>query len=595
MQLGGHVEMRNKKMPTVNQINSGDRLDNIEHHFRVFAGPGAGKTYWLIGHINNVLQHTKRLNGISRIACISYTNVAAQQIINRLDGNTERVEISTIHSFLYKYIVKPYLFLLKDETGEDLVAYSLVDGHDEHRPSYVKLMEWLTLIGKRNQQYRSADFLPVLKNLHWKLNEESGDLNLTPITYVKYFPSTKLDSYKPLFWRSGTIDHEDVLYFSYRILKEFPEIRSFLSSLFPYIFLDEFQDTNPIQTQIMKWLADESTIIGVIGDSKQSIYAFQGAKPDDFDGLDLEGQIDYQIDNNKRSTNKIVDFLNKIRADEIAQNPNREEIGDDIKVAVGDKESVVKYAQEYFEGVGIYTTLARKNVDVSSIRNLNGGSDSNPWDDFYSKDSDRALLLEYLISGGELSKQGNFYLALKTMIKGIRVRKGELCKPFKCDGIITDTTRRGIAVFLLECIMNNYDEFISKRLIHVYDELSSKLSNFKEGFSLSNYRSGSNPKVFAEQTPYKDLIASVKIGEETRNVRTIHQAKGDEFDNVFVYFDEENEITKIWGNNTERKRIIYVACSRARDRLLLSVPELSATNKAQLESMGLEIVDCNSP
>jgi DNA helicase II / ATP-dependent DNA helicase PcrA len=586
--------MRKLKMSIVNQIDSGDRLEDVEHHFRVFAGPGAGKTYWLVGHINNVLQRSKRLNGISRIACISYTNVAAQQIINGLDGNIERVEVSTIHSFLYKYVVKPYLYLLKNDDGNNLVAYDLVDGHDEHRPSYVKLQEWLTLINKRQLLRYRVDFLQALKNLQWKLDEGSDELYLTLRGRVDYFPSSSLDTYKPLFWRSGTIDHEDVLYFSYRILKEFPTIRSFLSALFPYMFLDEFQDTNPIQTEIIKWLSEESTIIGVIGDSKQSIYGFQGAKPEDFEGLELEGQLDYRIANNRRSTNKIIAFLNDIRDDEVKQDPIRTEKGSEIRVIIGDKESVVKYAQEYFGGADTYTTLTRKNIDVSAIRNLRGGNSSNPWDDFHNMDSVRALLLECLVAGAELARQGDFDLALKTVIKGIRIRKGEIYKPFNYNGLFTDISRRGLAVLLIECIINNYDDFLSRKLIEVYGKLSEEISNFKEGLSLSNYRSG-NPKIFADQTPYKDLALSVKIGEETRNIRTIHRAKGDEFDNVFVYFDEESEITKIWGNNTERKRIIYVACSRARDRLLLSSPELSPQNKKQLESMELDVVNCDSP
>src|SRR3989339_1728735 len=94
-------------------ISSNDCI-NIEKPFKVEAGPGAGKTYWLIKHLNNVLSNSKRLNPVNNIACITYTNIAVEEIKSRLDNKDEKVEISTIHSFLYKNIIKPYAYLLKD-------------------------------------------------------------------------------------------------------------------------------------------------------------------------------------------------------------------------------------------------------------------------------------------------------------------------------------------------------------------------------------------------------------------------------------------------------------------------------------------------
>ena len=93
-------------------ISSDDVLDNYDCHFRVSAGPGAGKTYWLTNHIRNVVRRSQRLSATRYIACISYTNVAADEIRERLGDYANRVEISTIHAFLYKFIVKPYLHVV---------------------------------------------------------------------------------------------------------------------------------------------------------------------------------------------------------------------------------------------------------------------------------------------------------------------------------------------------------------------------------------------------------------------------------------------------------------------------------------------------
>lgn len=98
-------------------INSDYIIDKIDKHFKVVAGPGAGKTYWLINHIRNVLNRSNKLNSVSKIACITYTNVAVEEIMERLKLTSNRVEVSTIHSFLYKNIIKPYVHMLKDGEG----------------------------------------------------------------------------------------------------------------------------------------------------------------------------------------------------------------------------------------------------------------------------------------------------------------------------------------------------------------------------------------------------------------------------------------------------------------------------------------------
>ncbi|MDW5308566.1 ATP-dependent helicase, partial [Acinetobacter baumannii] len=87
------------------------------------------------------------LNKIRKIACITYTNIAVETILTRLSTSATRVDVSTIHSFLYRHIVKPYAFLIADEYG---LNYSKLDGHDELNHSYSKINNWLELT---NQKY----------------------------------------------------------------------------------------------------------------------------------------------------------------------------------------------------------------------------------------------------------------------------------------------------------------------------------------------------------------------------------------------------------------------------------------------------------
>lgn len=301
------------------EINSNTPI-HIEQHFKVVAGPGAGKTHWLTNHIKNVLQNSTRLGRTAKIACITYTNTATEEIRSRLiEAIDEKVEIGTIHSFLYKNIVKPYGFLLKDQEGMNLINLEGMDGHDEHIPNRSILGQWIENELDKTRFYLIKpdcieDFIQCLKNFDWVLDQDGSlKLQLRP-EYMGVAKKIRLPSlnqkqllaYKKYYWSRGQVHHEDVLYFAYRILTEQPRVLDFLSLKFPYLFIDEFQDTNPIQTSVVKKLASKNTIVGVIGDSAQSIYQFQGAKREDFETFLFDELKEYLIPDNRRSTNYIV-------------------------------------------------------------------------------------------------------------------------------------------------------------------------------------------------------------------------------------------------------------------------------------------------
>ena len=193
-------------------IESDTRLDDIEHPFRVFAGPGAGKTFWLVAHIKNVLSRSNRLTASAKIACISYTNVAAGNILQQLGSCADRVDVSTIHSFFYRNIVRPYLHLMSNDDGNPLVDYAQVDGHDEHRPGFGSVQDWLAAAGMKNLQTsfaaNRAEWFDYLKSLSWRRDETTGQWSLKPIGGWKqqpqYLPTTQLGSYKSFCKYSAT-------------------------------------------------------------------------------------------------------------------------------------------------------------------------------------------------------------------------------------------------------------------------------------------------------------------------------------------------------------------------------------------------------
>ena len=171
-------------------------------------------------------------------------------------------------------------------------------------------------------------------------------------------------------------------------------------------------------------------------------------------------------------------------------------------------------------------------------------------------------------------------------------------KPVQFDGDITELERRGIAVSLLEFMMSQYDELREMSLLEVYHLLGDVLGNELDGLNLSATRKGKF-RDFAESVVYKSFADTLNLTEDTRAVRTVHKAKSEEFDNVLVYFGDEKRCEKQLRHifdpqDTEEKRIVYVACSRARERLFVAVPRISDEDKALLQSQGIEVISVHA-
>ncbi len=282
----------------ITTINSDTIFSDIESHFKVSAGPGAGKTYWTVNHIKNILHNSHKLFRTRKIACITYTNIAVETILKRLGTSSEQVEVSTIHSFCYKNIVKPYASFISKEFGLNV---SEMDGHDEIMISFGKIKEWAD---ETNQRYLYSDkdsnlakekqkkVRKALDNLQWICESNDVVLKINPnkpylgrITSSVSIRNSSLINFKKKYWKKGILSHDDVLFFSFKIIQKFPFVLNVLNAKFPYVLVDEFQDSNPIQVEIFKKLGLLHSQIGVIGDCAQSIYKFQGADYTQFQTL----------------------------------------------------------------------------------------------------------------------------------------------------------------------------------------------------------------------------------------------------------------------------------------------------------------------
>src|SRR5690606_17519985 len=290
----------------IETITSDYLLSDIDKHFKVSAGPGAGKTHWLVNHIRNVLHQSDKLFRTRKIACITYTNIAVDTILKRLGTSSEQVDVSTIHSFFYNNVVKPYASFISEEFGLNI---SELDGHDEINISHGLLRLWTEstnqsyLINDRDSELakqKRTKVLKALENLQWIIINDNIELKINPkkpylgrITPTISIRNNSLINFKRLCWEKGILSHDDILFFSYHLIHQFPFIADVLVAKFPYLFIDEFQDSNPIQVEIIKKIGTKNTVIGVIGDMAQSIYEFQGADCIQFQSFNLSNLNNY--------------------------------------------------------------------------------------------------------------------------------------------------------------------------------------------------------------------------------------------------------------------------------------------------------------
>ena len=356
----------------VNAITSGDILnvEQLKRHSKIYAGPGAGKTYFLVENVKNIITTNESVtkSNARKVLCITYTNAAVDEIRRRLEKFVDYVEAYTIHGFIIEHIIKPFqedlINIMKSDFDISIPQKGMISSQIEGLGILhgIDKEEIYSFIKNTNPgQFDSNEFnyskkimgeVEVDNELFLKSKKEGKDL----IHKIKASSRIKEDHIIPLkqyIWSVvRKLTHNEILYFGYRILENNPTALYALRVKFPFVFVDEFQDTNPLQTLLVKLIGQKSTKIIVVGDVAQSIYSFQGAKPSDFDDfcIDTENDIQYSISGNRRSTENIVNFCNFLRQSDsnITQNSIKPYDNEEIKKATEIKTIHVASGSELF-------------------------------------------------------------------------------------------------------------------------------------------------------------------------------------------------------------------------------------------------------
>ncbi len=330
------------------------------------------------------------------------------------------------------------------------------------------------------------------------------------------------------------------------------------------MFIDEYQDTNPIQSYIVNEIRKKDTVVGVIGDKAQSIYKFQGADPSLFDSFEVNENNVYTINNNHRSTNQIVKLLNNIRND-INQESCKDIDDIEAVIYVGNRSVAYNKACELCCGETM-VSLSRDNINSNAMKKEIEGNDLN-----------RKLLEKYSEQDSNSERRNYIVSFIQAVELAINSKYKEAIKSIEWI-FRNEEDPKKTALFSLTTMLKIYNQYCDDMLMKFYELTCSTLSA-----NLAGFRKGA-AKDFYENTLYKNLAICINITEDISNHITIHKAKGAEYEDIILINNKDikNFLLNPDLHNNEEHRIIYVAMSRARRRLFIQMEELSDKEEKKL-------------
>jgi len=599
-----------------------EQLQAIRHKrgpMLVLAGAGSGKTTIIVHRIRHLIMMCKVRP--ENILVLTFTKSAAMEMEDRFHQLTgmKGVKFGTFHSVFLEILIRntsyTYRSIIDLKTQKELIQAAAIESNYRLGEDEESTDDTIQKILNGIQYLKSGG------------NADQVEYQNIPMDVVKYC----FNYYQQYLINNRLIDFNDMLFLTAKLFKTNPNLLEMYHDKYRYILVDEFQDTSPIQEEILELLAKPRNNIFCVGDDDQSIYAFRGAKPAvmfDFAKKYRNCKI-VQLPYNYRCTNQIVMAANRL----ISYNQKRfpKEVhglrnGNDVNIhsfhtlqaeyafvkerimthcARGDRyedHACLFRTRKEIEDFALY--LSVKNIpffSTESIRNI--------FDHFIAYDflsymecaegnyNNMFLIInrpKRYIEKRHIKKVMDLNLLKKTYISKDYVL--EKLEDLEYDLAMLKNMSLPVEMFDYFFMKIGYKNYLRDYAAYrnmSQDELED-LYNVAE--SIRNFASQyqSKQEFFHAINQYKRSLNSKKEGKKGKVVlSTIHSAKGLEYKNVFVFnVNEENLPIKKKGIDTdieEERRIMYVAITRAKDNLYV----LSLEDKVSrfVSQMKMSLVD----
>ena len=548
-------------------------LDSPHRITVVHAVPGSGKTAVFV---ELFLSKAITLAGTKKkIAALSFTTSASKEIEERSKGASNVHFVGTIDSFLLKYLLKPFgtLFGLP-KSGVSIIPSPL---DEEMRARTVR-------IGRTAQDDTSI----------FKIKFSGGTIENPTFTYTKNHVKTQVPAAyvaavlraKEAEWQArGRFTHSDCQYFTAKMLSDnriSPIILNILAARFPWVLVDEFQDTGHFLYLSLKQILSHPQIKGlVVGDPDQLIFQFSGADPNNFsDLLSLSGAQRLPVTTSRRCPQNICDLagvftnpgttivsadpqaIGNIQVITYSRDPNlTEQFVNDLIARVGD--------------LGKTIVVTRRNSDVSRLQGEVASQDYEI----------KSLAPKSIHRGIYLFKSGKTNEAFKVLTRTISnlIWEEELLSPSdKKDLDWVDWKKKIFTLMIkLEKIvpLESWNQWVARAKAATGEIAQSYgiVKNFSSLFKNDN-NGGAQSRALTE-----NIIPILPTVLNDFHFKNVHKAKGTEAPTVIWYIPKQSANHCIFracfdtNPDLEEMRVAFVAITRSKKNLVILMHQSSYT------------------
>jgi DNA helicase-2/ATP-dependent DNA helicase PcrA len=588
----------------------------LEGPLLIVAGAGSGKTKVLTSRIAHIIKEKKAYP--NQILAVTFTNKAAKEMQSRVSSilgasATGLSWLGTFHSICAK-------LLRKHASAVNLNSnFTIVDADDQ-----IRLVKNICKAENIDIKQLAPRYILAIID-RWKNKGQYP--NEVIVNNKDIYEKTILPVYKIYQQKLSDLnacDFGDLILHVVKILEKNADIREIYSRNFKYILVDEYQDTNYIQSRWLNLLAEKNKNLCCVGDDDQSIYSWRGAEIKNFLEFDqiYENTKVIRLEQNYRSTQNILSVASQL----ISNNQNR--VGKTLKTTMeeGDLINLNCYKNGKDEAIGVSDEIEKikKKYSLNNIAILVRAI-------FQTREFEERFLkigLPYRILGGtkfyeraeikdcvaylRIIHQHRDDLAFERIVNNPKRSIGdntikqihEFAKKESTNlefasrkmielNLIKPKTKMGLSIFL-NALSKWRNDLEIKKINHVkllqiildesgYSgmlknkkdvENENRLENIKE--LLSAMKEFDNLESFLEHVSLATAIDQDWEGQKV-NMMTMHAAKGLEFDVVFLpgweegLFPHQKSIEEKGQNGLEEeRRLAYVGVTRAKKKALIS-------------------------
>jgi DNA helicase II / ATP-dependent DNA helicase PcrA len=320
-----------------------EAVTHLDGPLLIVAGAGSGKTKVLTSRIAHIINQKKAFP--NQILAVTFTNKAAKEMQNRVSkilgtSATGLSWLGTFHSICAK-------LLRKHASAVNLNSnFTIIDTDDQIR-LIKNICKAENIDVKQLAPRYILAFIDKWKNKGQYPNEVT--INHKDIYEKTILPVYKI--YQQKLIDLNACDFGDLILHTVKILEKNDDIKDIYSNNFKYILVDEYQDTNYIQSKWLNLLAQKNKNLCCVGDDDQSIYSWRGAEIKNFLEFDqiYENTKVIRLEQNYRSTQNILSVASKL----IANNINR--VGKTLKTSMqdGDLLNLNCYKNGKDEAIGV--------------------------------------------------------------------------------------------------------------------------------------------------------------------------------------------------------------------------------------------------